>query len=368
MATETLRPNAPGDECNLTGDDAGSTGCSACPNQYDCVDEETADDGTTRIWCESATYLRSLFNIADSGVGAGTINKITLYFRVYGYGGSGNSAKGAIKSDTTVTETAEKNPYDDFGNGIWGTYTQEWAVNPADSQAWEWADIDALQIGIALKEPTPGASGRCTQLYVVVDYTVDYPRSAAVSLGLAPTASRAIVTSRTSPAPLGLAATASRAITITRSVSTSLGTELTVSRLANFPRTASKALGLATTASRALVLARSSAASLGLGLTVSRALAIARSASNTLGLATTASRALALARSVSNTLGLATTASRLAHFPRTASVTLGLYTLALAFQRIKRRVQSIGTNRTRGDVGTNRDISTTGENRDVEDF
>ena len=163
---ETIRPSAAGDECNISS----SNGCSACPNHYDCVDEAVADDDTTYVVNDgSAAWRRDLYNLDNHSVGSGTINKITLYFRVKS-SWNGSSVIGAIKSDSTVTQTAQKNPYSDFGINTWGTYSEIWATNPADAGAWQWADIDSLQAGVNLY-----SSGRaysyCTQVYVEVDYT-----------------------------------------------------------------------------------------------------------------------------------------------------------------------------------------------------
>lgn len=72
MATETLRPDATGDEENLTG--AG--------DNYLLVDEAVADDETTKVETSGAGHQRDLYNLPASGVGAGTINKITVYIRV----------------------------------------------------------------------------------------------------------------------------------------------------------------------------------------------------------------------------------------------------------------------------------------------
>lgn len=160
MATETLRPNAAGDETSIT---------SQWPNSgshYEKVDEAAADDGTTKVYTASTSYLRDLYNLPASGVGAGTINKITVYFRCNVTSGGIGAAQASIKSDSTVT--------DGTGNAIhatWTTYSQEWTTNPADGQAWEWADIDALQIGVRLRKASGGSAG-CTQVYVEIDYTV----------------------------------------------------------------------------------------------------------------------------------------------------------------------------------------------------
>ncbi len=175
MPTEILRPNAAGDECAFPS----QGGCSSCPNHYTCVNEEIADGGTY-IYAETNDY-RDLYNLPNSS-GLGTIDKITLYFRVFG-GASNVRWKGVIKSNSTVSDTVEKDPYGDVGDQTYKTYSQDWVTNPADSEAWEWADIDALQIGVAFVGAV-GAWGRCTQVYVEIAYTESPTHTITASAGV----------------------------------------------------------------------------------------------------------------------------------------------------------------------------------------
>jgi hypothetical protein len=162
MATEILRPNAAGDEeniSNVVGDGVGT--------HYTVVDEETPDDDSTYVYNQqfsSPVFQRDLYNLPASS-GSGTINKITVHFRCK-MGNASSKAKASIKSDSTVTDGDEKVATE---TGVWENHSQEWATNPADSEAWEWADIDNLQIGVSLKGSYSYC--RCTQVYVEVDYT-----------------------------------------------------------------------------------------------------------------------------------------------------------------------------------------------------
>ncbi len=169
MATETLRPGASGDECNID-DQSGAL----CPDHYQNVDEAVADDGTTNVKTTSNTYLRDLYNIEPSGVGAGTINSIKVYVRTSHGAASPNQdyAKIAIKSGTTV---AEGTAFQD-ASGAWTNHDFTWANDPDTSAPWTWAAIDALQIGIALRSTQTGAGtvSRCTQVYVEIDYTTGW--------------------------------------------------------------------------------------------------------------------------------------------------------------------------------------------------
>jgi len=161
MATEILRPNAAGDETGI------SSQYPASGAHWEQVDEEVADDNSTYIYESSTSYKRDLYNLPAHSEGSGTINSITIYFRCRRSPGAGVSyAKPSLKSDGTITDGTEVS----LSSTIWGDFSQTWTTNPADSAAWEWADIDALQIGVSLKKGA--VSAYCTQVYVEVDYTL----------------------------------------------------------------------------------------------------------------------------------------------------------------------------------------------------
>ena len=163
---ETLRPNAAGDETGLPQ-------YPAIGDNWDKVDEVTPDGIDTVVYDQYGTYLRDLYELPAS-TGSGSINFIKVYFRIYAeMGDNTGKAKPVIKSDTTVTEGTEVD-----ATGSWVTRSQQWNTNPADSEAWQWSDIDALQIGIALRKD--GATYcNCTQLYVEVDYTPVTPKTSS---------------------------------------------------------------------------------------------------------------------------------------------------------------------------------------------
>jgi len=164
MATETLRPDAAGDECAADMNE----GETNCPNHYQSVYEVVADGDTTIVGTNESDYLTDLYNIANHSVGSGTINHVT----VYAVARNGNDPSGtatlkiAIKSDATVTEDTAK-----VLTNSYATYSKQWATNPADSGAWSWADIDALQVGFTMRRVGIGNRTYVTQVYVVVDFT-----------------------------------------------------------------------------------------------------------------------------------------------------------------------------------------------------
>ena len=163
MATETLRPNAAGDENTI--DFQIPADSFPATDHWNKVDEEVADE-VTYLDSQSLIYQRDLYNLPASS-GSGTINFIKIYFRCRGGGLTNGDARPALKSNSTVTDGTEVNLA-----GAWTTYSQQWNTNPAsEPDAWTWADIDALQIGVSLKKYADGQA-QVTQVYVEVDYTV----------------------------------------------------------------------------------------------------------------------------------------------------------------------------------------------------
>ncbi|MBA7571011.1 hypothetical protein ES708_12767 [subsurface metagenome] len=169
---ETLRPNAAGDETTLNYYGAGAN--------WECVNEVEPDEYATQVYkTADPIWRRDLYKLPASS-GSGTINKITVYTRTKIDPGTIGDARPAIKSNTTVTDGTVYHP-----QTWWDTYSQEWATNPADWQAWEWADIDNLQIGVSLRDPYSLTNVRCTQVYVEVDYTAIIIHEKTVTDGIA---------------------------------------------------------------------------------------------------------------------------------------------------------------------------------------
>jgi hypothetical protein len=159
MATETLRPNAAGDETNI------ALQYPTSGEHWDKVDEETADDDSTYVRDYPVDYVRDLYNLPAHSVGSGTINSITIYFRIRAYSGTGY-AKPSQKSGGTVTDGTEQTCTTSYE-----TKSQTYTTNPATGAAYTWDEIDALQIGVCVKQTSSTSRTYCTQVYVEIDYT-----------------------------------------------------------------------------------------------------------------------------------------------------------------------------------------------------
>jgi hypothetical protein len=155
MAQVTLRPNANGDDINLTP--LGAT------YNYQCVDEATPDEDSTRVSTTSTSaYKRDLYNMQNPGV-SGTINWIRVYIRCRKNGTiSGYRSKEVLKIAGVVREA----PYNELG-GSYGTTYYTWS----NAYGWDWSDVNSMQAGVSLISVDSKQASICTQVYVVVDYT-----------------------------------------------------------------------------------------------------------------------------------------------------------------------------------------------------
>lgn len=161
MPTETLRPSGAGTAENIGvvfGDGVGT--------HHTTVNEAIADDDLTYVMANGA-WQRDLYELENSVVGVGIINSVTIYHYSKNVGDVGDCVKPSmISPPPQLTDGIAVDP-----GVVYNLLSQTWNLNPADSEQWEWADIDAMEVGIVLNMVGRGVQGRCTQLYVVVDYT-----------------------------------------------------------------------------------------------------------------------------------------------------------------------------------------------------
>jgi len=157
-ATETLRPNAAGDETGI------SSVLPAGSSHWSVVDEVTANGATDYVYTSSSSYQRDLYNL-PSPTGSGTINNVVVYFRFAPSSGVTSYARAAIKTHGAVYLGSQETQ----SAFAWVTKSYSWTSNPYTSSSWTWTEIDDLQAGLELKN-SGGGLGDCTQVYVEVNY------------------------------------------------------------------------------------------------------------------------------------------------------------------------------------------------------
>ena len=168
-ATETLRPEAAGDETGIAVQEPTSG------EHWDKVDEATSDDDSTYIQSNSSSWQEDLYNTANSTVGSGTINYVKVYMVAKSLNTPGQtSAYVQIK-----TNGAEYDGTPEQVTTSYATYSYQWNTNPSTNTTWTWDEINALQIGAGLRRalasgPPSGRYTLCTQVYAEISYTTGY--------------------------------------------------------------------------------------------------------------------------------------------------------------------------------------------------
>jgi len=170
LASETLRPNASGFQTQLLP--------SASPN-WECVNEAVANSDTDYVENSetdvSGTYEADLYDIPDTGIGdADTINSVTIYHTSKKV----QVGTAIVTNGRTILRTHDTNTTG-LAIALTTSYVERNEVyvnNPFTGVAWTKAEVNALQIGVSLQFQYVGDTrysyGRCTQVYVVIDYTV----------------------------------------------------------------------------------------------------------------------------------------------------------------------------------------------------
>ncbi|MCD4675330.1 MAG: hypothetical protein K8S18_04955 [Desulfobacula sp.] len=161
MPTLTLRPNAAGDHTNLDTYPVDD-------NNYECVDDTGSGDGdTTRVEQSSGGSAYDLYSLPNHSSESGTINSVKVYARCKVSQDAANDVRTKIKTHSTeYTGSSES------ATTSYVLYSTTYTTNPNTSNAWTWAEIDALQAGVYLEESDFKGTVYCTQVYVEVDYTL----------------------------------------------------------------------------------------------------------------------------------------------------------------------------------------------------
>ena len=162
MATVTLRPAG-------VGTDTSHTPTGAATN-HGCVSEDSVDNDTTYVYKAVPGSNRDLYTIDANSIGASdTINSITVYVvgRMVTTGGLISTSIGAVirENATTTSGTLQA-----LTTTSYVTKSQTWTTKPSSGTAFTQTDITNLEIGVTISI-SDANNGRCTQVYVVVDYT-----------------------------------------------------------------------------------------------------------------------------------------------------------------------------------------------------
>ncbi|MHA2169982.1 MAG: DUF2341 domain-containing protein [Candidatus Kariarchaeaceae archaeon] len=138
-------------------------------HDYLAVNEPVPDDDSTYIYTtrnDSSRYTS--YKIKGLREIDGSITDITLYTRAER---SGSVISSYIRNFVRIGSQNYQRSQRSLSTS-WTTYSDTWTTNPATGLAWEWTDLDSLEIGVRGRMVySTTRQLRITQVYAVVSYT-----------------------------------------------------------------------------------------------------------------------------------------------------------------------------------------------------
>ncbi|MBA7559886.1 hypothetical protein ES708_01504 [subsurface metagenome] len=177
MAVLTLRPNS-----NHLIDGSYRT-LGGQPGSYTEVDEVSKNEGDGNRNINSFAYQRGIFGFPNHTTQTGPITNLTIkgYYKRVDTLRTGGRCNLVVKIASIIYNSVVKDP---------GTTTtlQSWSMNvkPSNSQAWTWADIDALLAGDTLNADILGKNNSFVESYQYwVEVTYPTPTAPSVTTSAA---------------------------------------------------------------------------------------------------------------------------------------------------------------------------------------
>ncbi|MBA7531806.1 hypothetical protein ES705_24027 [subsurface metagenome] len=166
IASEILRPNAPGDLCGIDWQVG-----EPCPNHWMNVDEEVPDENETYVATRYHDYFQyDLYRLEPYTIGVYDIKNITLVNRIRRQGSYAYSNYFRLLLKTHDQIFYQQHRYLPTS---WTNYSWSFDNNPATNEPWTFEELDALQAGVSTKHWSGVGVGGftcCTQVYIEVEY------------------------------------------------------------------------------------------------------------------------------------------------------------------------------------------------------
>jgi len=169
IATSTkdaqLRPNAAGTFAQFT--------VSGCAANWDCVDEDTSDESSTRVYLlEAASEANATdsYNLPNPTGRTEVITNVKVTVRA-----SQNNVTGGIRPLVVIGGAVYKATATSTPTASYTNFSYDWATDPSDASAWTWSDINSLEAGAYSSLPldaAPSGAMNITQVWVEVAYEI----------------------------------------------------------------------------------------------------------------------------------------------------------------------------------------------------
>jgi len=155
--TDTLRPTGAGTTTQLATD--------GCTSNWECVDDITSDDNSTYVRSSGTSYGTDTYLTGDPVDTSCTITSVTVYIRARKF------VKDAYAKVVLRTHSTEYMGSEETLTSSFAEYSKQWTVNPNTSGTWTWSEIQDMEVGVSLRSTKATHPARCTQVWVVVEYS-----------------------------------------------------------------------------------------------------------------------------------------------------------------------------------------------------
>jgi len=132
---------------------------------WSCVDEAVSDDNSTYVKPSGGSYGTDTYQTADPDDTSCTVSSITIHINARKFVKE-SYARVVLRTNGENYNGAEIQLEDDFRD-----YSHQWNTNPYTGSAWTWEEIYNMEIGVDMRLEKSTHPGRCTQVWVEIEYT-----------------------------------------------------------------------------------------------------------------------------------------------------------------------------------------------------
>ena len=137
---------------------------SGCIENWQCVDETTADEDATRVRGLFSSMTTDVYTLGNPATTDCAIVGVTVHARA-----RKANTQGQIRL-TLYTYSTDYNGGARDLTSMYADYSEQWTINPSTGSDWTWPEIKNLQAGISLSGQNSNFPAYCTRVWVEVQY------------------------------------------------------------------------------------------------------------------------------------------------------------------------------------------------------
>ncbi len=138
---------------------------SGCSFTWQCVDDSVSDEDNTHVRSSGTGYVTDLYAISDPIDTSCSVASVTVHISARMF------VKDAFARVILRTHGANYPGAEIPLTGNYTDYQLTWTANPQTGLPWTWTEVNAIEAGVSLRATKDTHPARCTQVWIVVDYS-----------------------------------------------------------------------------------------------------------------------------------------------------------------------------------------------------